>query len=263
MDRAKTISEAFAGGKLVIGGHVFLTDPSISEAMACFGYDFLWIDAEHGPFDKEKLLAHIVAANGAGAAAFVRVAGNDPILIKPVLEMGIDGIIIPMVCTAGEAKKAVEACLYPPRGIRGFGPRRAIRYGMIPMDEYLAKADESFLRIVQIEHVDAVNNLREILAVEGLDAIIIGPNDLSASIGKLGRLGDPEVIALYEKIVRICKQEGKPCGVSIGPGDRKFIREWMDRGVDFISCGDEISFMAMGAAQTMNYIRDCRRQSSQ
>ena len=262
MDKARNILDAFTNGKLVIGGHVFLTDPSISEAMASFGYDFLWIDAEHGPFDKEKLLAHIVAANGAGAAAVVRVAGNDPILIKPVLEMGVDGIIIPMVCTAEEAKRAVSACRYPPAGIRGFGPRRANRYGMIPMGEYLANADTSFLKIVQIEHIDAVHNLREILAVEGLDAVIIGPNDLSASIGKLGHLGDPDVVALYDEIVATCKREGKPCGVSIGPSDRQFIREWIGRGVDFISCGDDISFMAMGAAQTMNYIRDCRRQSN-
>lgn len=260
MDKARMISDAFAEGKLVIGGHVFLTDPSISEAMASFGYDFLWIDAEHGPFDKERVLAHVVAANGAGSAAFVRVAGNDPILIKPILEMGIDGIIIPMVCTAEEAKRAVAACLYPPRGNRGFGPRRAIRYGAIPMDEYLATADSSFLKIVQIEHVEAVKNLRPILAVKGLDAVIIGPNDLSASIGKLGKLGDPEVVALYDEIVAVCKKAGKPCGVSIGPGDRKFIQEWIGRGVDFISCGDEISFMAIGAAQTMAHIRDCQRR---
>lgn len=261
MDKAALLVEAFNGGRLAIGGHVFLTDPSISEAMAGFGYDFLWIDAEHGPFDKEKLLAHIVAANGAGAAALVRVTSNDPAIIKPVLEMGVDGIIIPMVCTADEARRAVSACLYPPRGIRGFGPRRANRYGMIPMTEYLAKADSSFLRIVQIEHVEAVKNLREILAVEGLDAVIIGPNDLSASIGRLGQLGDPGVVALYDEIVATCKREGKPCGVSIGPGDRQFIREWIGRGVDFISCGDDISFMALGAAQTMSYIRDCHRQS--
>jgi len=260
MDKAHILSEAFTGGRLAIGGHVFLTDPSISEAMAGFGYDFLWIDAEHGPFDKERLLAHIVAANGAGAAALVRVAGNDPIIIKPVLEMGVDGIIIPMVCSAEEAKRAVAACLYPPRGIRGFGPRRANRYGMVPMDEYLEKADASFLRIVQIEHVEAVRNLAGILAVEGLDAVIIGPNDLSASIGRLGKLGDPEVVRLYDEIVSVCKREGMPCGVSIGPGDRQFIREWIGRGVDFISCGDDISFMAIGAAQTMGWIRECRGQ---
>nr|WP_320129428.1 aldolase/citrate lyase family protein [uncultured Sphaerochaeta sp.] len=113
----------------VVGGHVFFTDPSITEAMATFGYDFLWIDGEHGPFDKQNLLMHVMAANEGGSAAFVRVAANDPVIIKPILEMGIDGIIIPMVLTEQETKDAMAACLYPPEGIRGFGPRRAIGYG--------------------------------------------------------------------------------------------------------------------------------------
>lgn len=260
MDKAGFLEKAAKDGRMAIGGHVFLTDPSISEALASFGYDFLWIDAEHGPFDKERLLAHIVAANGAGAAAVVRVAANDPSIIKPVLEMGVDGLIVPMVCTAEEARRAVAACRYPPAGIRGFGPRRANRYGAIPMDEYLAGADRSFLKIVQIEHVEAVRNLGEILAVEGLDAVIIGPNDLSASVGKLGKLRDPEVVSLYDEIVSTCKRAGKPCGVSIGPADRAFIAEWIARGVDFISCGDDISFMALGAAQTIHFINERRRE---
>ncbi|HOX32019.1 MAG TPA: aldolase/citrate lyase family protein [Spirochaetales bacterium] len=245
--------------RLVVGGHVFLTDPSISEAMASFGYDFIWIDAEHGPFDKEKLLAHVVAANGAGAAAIVRVASNDAAVIKPVLEMGVDGIIVPMVCSRLEAERAVAACRYPPEGIRGFGPRRANRYGMIPLDEYLRGAEASLLRIVQIEHVDAVRDLEGILEVEGLSAVIIGPNDLSASIGKLGQLRHPEVAALCERIVRLCKLRGKPCGVSVGPGDRDWISYWLELGVDFISCGDDISFLAEGAARTIGFIREGAR----
>lgn len=261
MDKARGILEAFKSNHLVIGGHVFLTDPSISEAMASFGYDFIWIDAEHGPFDKERLLAHIVAANCAGAAAIVRVVWNDPAIIKPVLEMGVDGIIVPMVCTKEEAERAIAACKYPPEGTRGFGPRRANRYGMIPLPEYLEHADESILKIVQIEHVDAVRNLRDILSVEGLTAVIIGPNDLSGSIGRLGELKHPEVVALYDEIVAVCKAEKVPCGVSIGPSDREYIAQWLDRGVDFISCGDDISFLAAGAARTIDYIKQCRPET--
>lgn len=256
MDKARAILDALKQHRLVIGGHVFLTDPSISEAMANFGYDFIWIDAEHGPFDKERLLAHVVAANGGGAAAIVRVASNDPAIIKPVLEMGVDGIIVPMVCTKAEAEKAVAACRYPPAGLRGFGPRRANRYGRIPMDEYLRGADASILKIVQIEHVDAVRNLVDILSVEGLSAVIIGPNDLSASAGRLGQLRHPEMPPLYESIVKTCKLRGMPCGVSIGPGDRDWISYWLGLGVDFISCGDDISFLSDGATRTIDFIQE-------
>jgi 2-dehydro-3-deoxyglucarate aldolase/4-hydroxy-2-oxoheptanedioate aldolase len=130
---------------------------------------------------------------------------------------------------------------------------------MIPGDVYLASADKAFLKIVQIEHIAAVRDIEAILGVEGLDAVIIGPNDLSASIGKLGKLKDPEVVALYDKIVGACKRAGKPCGVSIGPGDEGFIRDWIGRGVDFISCGDDISFLAAGALKTIDFIRRCPR----
>jgi len=261
MDKMDFLNKAMMEKRLAIGGHVFLTDPSISEAMAGYGYDFIWIDGEHGPFDKEKLLAHIVATNAGGAAALVRVPANDPVLIKPVLEMGPDGIIIPMVLNAEEARKAVSACLYPPAGIRGFGPRRANRYGMIPIGSYLESADRAFLKIIQIEHIAAVRDIEAILGVKGLDAIIIGPNDLSASIGKLGKLKDPEVVALYDKIVGACRRLSMPCGVSIGPGDEGFIREWIARGIDFISCGDDISFMAAGALKTIDLIQSCPRKS--
>lgn len=257
MDKAQGLLAKFQSRELAIGGHVFLTDPSISEAMASFGYDFIWIDAEHGPFDKERILAHIVFANAGGSAAIVRVVSNDRAVIKPVLEMGPDGIIIPMICNKEEAEQAVAACRYPPRGVRGFGPRRANRYGMISSGEYLAKADSSFLRMVQIEHVDAVRNIDGILSVAGVDAVIIGPNDLSASIGLLGAPSHPDVLALCDTVVAHSKAVGKPCGVSIGPADKDTIKLWVERGIDFVSCGDDISYLAMGAESTIDYIRSC------
>ena len=236
----------------------FFTDASISEEMACWGYDFIWIDAEHGPFDKEKILQSIVAANNAGAAAIVRVTVNDPAFIKPVLEMGPDGVISPMVCTREEAQRFADACLYPPKGARGFGPRRANRYGAIPSGSYLENASKSFLRIAQIEHVKAVENLEEIFQVDGIDAYVVGPNDLSGSIGRLGDTQHPEVVALFDEIAQKCKAAGKIFGTSIGPNDRQYIRDWIARGIHFISCGDDISFIANGTRDTIAFIKGCR-----
>ncbi|HEY9053211.1 MAG TPA: aldolase/citrate lyase family protein [Rectinemataceae bacterium] len=256
MKHAAKIRSAFAEGKTVIGGHLFVPEPSLSEAMAYFGYEAIWIDGEHGAFDKEKILQSIVATEAGGAASFVRVAGNDPFLLKPVLEMGPDGIIVPMVSTPEEARRVVEACRYPPRGRRGFGPRRAARYGAISTAEYVAAAEAELIVTIQIEHVDGVENLPGILAVPGIDAVVIGPFDLSASAGLLGMVDDPRMYGYYERAVAECKRARIPVGVSIGPADESYMASWARRGLDFIFCGDELAFMAMGAKRTLGFLRE-------
>jgi 2-dehydro-3-deoxyglucarate aldolase/4-hydroxy-2-oxoheptanedioate aldolase len=164
--------QRIASGEFLIGGHIFLPNPAMAEALACFGYQYIWIDSEHGSFDRETILSHIIAINGAGAGAFVRVTSGDPAMIKPVLEMGPDGIIIPMVNSAMDAELAVSACIYPPKGTRGFGPRRANRYGTISDQEYLDTIDNILVKFIQIEHKDAVDHIDEILEINGIDAVI-------------------------------------------------------------------------------------------
>ncbi len=254
MCKAQQIREKMKRGETVIGAHTFYLDPSITEALGLHGFEFVWIDGEHSAFDKGSTLGHIMAAAAADTASIVRVPWNDQVLVKPVLEMGPDGIIFPMVCTAKEAKEAVAACMYPPKGVRGFGPRRANKYGAVPNEEYLDCPEKGFLRIVQIEHVDAVHNLREILEVEGIDFPLVGPNDLSASIGHLGDTKHPEVRALCEEVVRICTEMGCPFGVSLGAGDREAIEYWLDKGVSFMGCGDDISYISAGCRATMEFV---------
>lgn len=259
--KAQQIREKMKRGEAVIGAHTFYLDPSITEALGLHGFAFVWIDGEHSAFDKASMLSHIIAATAADTASIVRIPWNDPVLVKPILEMGPDGILFPMVCTAEEAEKAVAACMYPPKGIRGFGPRRANRYGAASNEEFLAHPEESFLRIVQIEHVDAVRNLREILDVEGIDFPLVGPNDLSASIGRLGDTKHPEVRALCGEIVEICKERNRPFGVSLGAGDREAIRYWIQKGASFIGCGEDISYISMGCRATMEYVDSCMKET--
>ena len=254
------IREKMKCGETVIGAHTFYLDPSITEALGLHGFEFVWIDGEHSAFDKANTLSHIIAAAAADTASIVRVPWNDPVLVKPILEMGPDGIIFPMVCSAEEARQAVAACMYPPCGVRGFGPRRANQYGAVSNEEYLAHPEEKFLRIVQIEHVDAVHNLRDILSVEGIDFPLVGANDLSASIGHLGDTKHPEVRALCEEIIQVCKELGRPFGVSLGAGDHEAISYWISKGVSFIGCGDDISYISMGCHATMQFVNDCMKR---
>lgn len=254
MYRAARLRQKFAKHQLVVGGHVFFTDAEVSEALGDHGFEFVWIDAEHSAFSKECILHHIMACASADTASIVRVAWNDPVLVKPILEMGPDGIILPMVSTAEEARQAVAACSYPPLGVRGFGPRRANQYGAVDTADYLKDVNDSFLRIVQIEHVKAVENLEDILAVPGVDLAMVGPNDLSASIGHLGDTRHPEVVALYDRIEAACKKQKKPFGVSLGAGDEVSIRDWIARGVNMIGCGDDISYLSIGCKRTFQLI---------
>lgn len=268
-NKAEAIREKFRKHELVKGAHVFFNDPAITETFGYMGFDYVWIDGEHCAFDKQSLLNHVVGAYAGGAASIVRVEWNDPVLIKPVLEMGPDGLILPMVCTGEEARAAVEACMYPVsnrenrtvsgdgayvyNGIRGFGPRRANQYGALSNEEYLRDVEKSFLRIVQIEHKKAVENLEEIIRTPGLDAIVVGPNDLSASCGYLGDVHNEAMQPVYERIAAICKAADFPFGVSIGP-DHAFIKEWVDRGVSLISCADDISSINLESADVLNYL---------
>jgi 2-keto-3-deoxy-L-rhamnonate aldolase RhmA len=240
-------------GELVVGGHIFMPGPHIAEALVYHGYKYIWIDGEHGAFDKEQILMHIMAVNGAGGGAFVRVTSRDSNVIKPILEMGPDGIIIPMICDVRQAAEAVAACTYPPKGIRGFGPRRAARYGAVSDPDYLEEVlkDDNLVKLIQIEHIDGVNNLDEILKIDGIDGVIIGPCDLSGSLGFLTKIKDPKVLTQIEKIIEKCRVHNIPCGPSIGPADREYVKFWLDRKVNFIFCGDELSFVKMGAEATL------------
>ena len=258
MMKAEALRKRFLTGPLVIGGHTFLDDPAITEMLGYHGYEFVWIDGEHGPFDKKRLLDHIMAAASGGCASFVRVPWNDPVIIKPVLEMGPDGIIAPMVTTREEAEAFVQACSYPPRGVRGFGPRRASRYGNIDKVTYVTHAEEYMLRIIQIEHIRAVENLEEICDVDGIDLLIVGPNDLSASMGTLEDTHAPCMTPVYDRIAEVARKKHMPFGVSIGPDDNIAIQEWLARGIQVMSCGDDISFIAQGAVSTIAKVKKAK-----
>jgi 2-keto-3-deoxy-L-rhamnonate aldolase RhmA len=246
-------------GEFIHGGHIFLPNPAMAEAMVHYGFEYLWIDGEHGAYDKESLLAHITAVNGAGAGAIVRVTANENALLKPVLEMGPDGIIVPMVNNAEEAAAFISACRYPPKGKRGFGPRRANRYGALNDSEYLELVEESLIKIVQIEHIKKIEKIDSILEVPGIDSVVIGPYDLSGSMGITGQLMHPEVLDACRQIVARCKAHNIPCGPSIGPGNSEFINFWLNQKTAFIFCGDDLSFVKTGTESILSRIKEIKK----
>lgn len=224
---------------MVIGTHILLGHPDITEMFSEAGFDAIWIDMEYTAIDKKDTLLNIMATAGTDAAPFVRISWNDPVIAKPILDMGAEGIVFPYIRSAEEAEKAVQACLYPPDGIRGFGPLRAVKYGKIDTMDYIHERSRDIWKIIQIEHIDAVNDLDRILAVEGISAIIIGPCDLSGSLGLLGQTMHPKAKGCYENVAKKCKHANIPFGVSTGydPNRKEQIDYWIELGVNLLFLG--------------------------
>jgi 2-keto-3-deoxy-L-rhamnonate aldolase RhmA len=224
--------------EIPIGTHIHMKDNNVSEMMGDVGFDFVWLDMEHTVLNRELIQNHLISCRATGMAAFVRVPWNDPILAKPILELGPAAIIFPFIMDAEEAKRAVEACKYPPKGRRGFGPKRANSYGIFGIEDYIKSADSNTWIILQIEHISAVRQLEKILNVDGVDSIVVGPNDLSASIGMLGKTRHPEVKKLMDEIAEISKGCNKYFGTSIAYNNED-IEDWIRRGVTWITAGTD------------------------
>lgn len=240
------------GGKLCLGMVISLSDPTVSEIAGDAGFDFSWIDMEHAALNIETVQEHVRAARGTGMAPIVRVPWNDPILIKPVLDLAPAGVIIPMVNTRAEAEKAVAACRYPPVGIRGCGIRRGTRYGAEAFGDYLEKSKNDPMIIIQIEHVKAVENLDEILKVKGIDSICIGPSDLAASMGKLGDFDNKEVEETVDFICKKAEKSGMMTGSVGGTGN---FEKWKRRGAKWLAVTGDICVVFNTAKDTINTIR--------
>jgi 2-dehydro-3-deoxyglucarate aldolase/4-hydroxy-2-oxoheptanedioate aldolase len=259
MDKIENLRKKIETKRPVIGTHVLLSDSCIAEIMAGTGYDFIWVDLEHTGLDKKDVLLHAIACEGTETAIIVRIPWNDPAVAKPILDMGVDGIIFPNVRTAEEARQAVGACVYPPEGYRGFGPLRAVKYGMAPASDYIQKVRTGLWKIMQIEHIDGVDNLDEILDVPGIDTIVVGPFDLATSMGYIGDPGHPKVKEAMDAIARKTAAKGIPLGVSMLTNP-PVVKEWMDRGIQWISLDTDIVHIVRGAKETLKATEEMWRR---
>lgn len=255
------VTDKLREGKMVLGSHVGFDSPFLTEALAGCGFDFIWIDAEHSAIDKKDIQNHLLACRAAGVAGIVRVPWNDPVFIKCILDMGADGVIVPMVCSLEEAKAAAAATHYPPYGVRGMGTRRAVNYSMWDKAEYTANQDKHVWTIVQIEHIDVIPDLEEIAKLPGISGFVVGPNDFAMSMNtpeKSYTAADPEVRAQFDIIGDALRKTGKPFGVS-GAYSEQFVRDWVGRGVNWMSMNFDFNYIVnggkavlAGAHQTMD-----------
>lgn len=242
-----SLKEKMKKQESIAGMHISLADSSATEICASTGYDFLWIDTEHAPIDRQILLHHLVAAHSGGTQTLVRVGWNDPVMIKQVLELGPDGVIVPMVNNVKELDRAMASMMYPPQGIRGFGPLRAVGYGLESAQHYIETINERLCRCVQVESEEAVNNLAEMVKNPWVDAFILGPCDLSGSIGMLGEIRSPRVVALIDRMVKTVRDAGKTAAVSTGDSTEEALSFWQEKGFNMISAGADFTYVLEGA----------------
>jgi 2-dehydro-3-deoxyglucarate aldolase/4-hydroxy-2-oxoheptanedioate aldolase len=252
-DQADSFRAKLKRGQVCLGTVISFTDPTVTEAL-CQLLDFVWIDMEHNALSLETVQAHIMATKGSATAPLVRVGWNDPVLIKPVLDIGAAGVIVPLVRTAEDVRRAVAACLYPPEGIRGFGPRRPAEYGRLGGPDFCRDANARVLPMVQVEHIEAVENLDAILAVPGLAGIALGPNDLAGSMGLMGQPRHPDVLRALDTVIARCRQAGIPVGVGAGD-DPDLLAEWAARGANWLAMGGDCNLLLRGAVQAAGRIR--------
>jgi 2-dehydro-3-deoxyglucarate aldolase len=238
-------------GDALLGTLVSLPSLEIAEVLADAGFDWLWIDLEHSPMGIPEAQA-ILQAVGAQVDVIVRVALNDEIWIKKVLDTGPAGIMVPQVNTADDARRAVRFSKYPPQGTRSVSGARANRYG-VRLQEYLERANTDTAVVIQAEHIQAVGNIEAILAVEGIDAVFIGPYDLSASMGLIGQPGHPEVQAAIERVRQACQAHKVPLGIFAATVERA--RTYLGQGFTLIGASGDTLMLVQAAKSLVVEIR--------
>lgn len=258
MYRPNVLKERLRKGEKVLGCWTMLGHPQVVEILSLAGFDYLVLDQEHGLGDATTLAAQLHAMQATPCVGVVRVPWNDHVYLKRVLDVGAEAVLIPSVDTADEARAAVAACRYPPRGRRGTAASsvRASSYGMAP--NYVATCADELLIACQIESATAVGNIDAIVAVEGIDLFFIGPFDLSATVGQMGNLKHPEVAALIERAEKAIVGAGKPMGTVPHPG-----ATWQDmfeRGYQFVNAGSDVARLRDGSIADVKGFRARYRQ---
>ena len=250
----KSLKQKLKNNELTIGSWIMIGHPISVEVMALAGFEWLVIDMEHTAIEINTAQNLITTIQANGIKALVRVSKNEEVIIKQVLDIGADGIIVPMVNSKEDAIKAVEFAKYPPLGKRGVGLYRASKYG-VKFEEYKKWVEEELIIIAQIEHIDGVNNIDEILQVEGIDGTIIGPYDLSGSMGYPGEFERDDVKKSVQKVLDKCKEYNIPSGFHVVDTNPEKLKQKIKEGCTFLAYGIDYFFMRDLAIKGMKEIK--------
>ena len=251
---AETLKSKLSRSQFTLGSWITLAHPAIAEIMSRAGFDWLAVDLEHSVITIREAEELIRVVQLSGVCPLVRLSANDPIQIKRIMDGGAHGVIVPMVNSVSDAEQAVQAVRYPPEGKRGVGLARAQGYGS-SFDPYKEWIDRESVVIVQVEHIEAVNNLEAILSVDGVDGFIVGPYDLSGSLGIPGQFDHPAMKEAMESIKSIGVASVKAFGIHIIEPSIKELQQRVDEGYNFVAYSLDIRMLDRACRSGLDAVR--------
>lgn len=251
--RENTLKTIWARGEAVVNGWLSIPSSFSAEVMAHQGFDSLTVDMQHGVIDYQAAVTMLQAISTTSTVPLARVPWNDPAHLMKTLDAGVYGVICPMISTREQAEALVQACKYPPRGFRSWGPVRASIYAGA---DYGDHADAEVVVMPMIETADALKNLDEILSVPGVDAIYVGPSDLSLALGYKPRLDqtDAGVVEAQKKIVAACKKHGVVAGIH--NNSAAYALQMIEQGYQFVTVASDSRLLAVRAAEEVAVVRN-------
>ena len=240
-DALTRFRQRLADGEVLLGPAVHFTDPQASDALA-ENSDFIWYDIEHHAMSIEALRNHLMVARNRGIPGIVRVSASDTEFYKTILDVGASGVVVPQVYSAEETRRVVDACRYPTQGARGFYPLISMNYGRMDLNEHCRLANENVFVTIMVETAQAVEEIEDILAIDGLDSVVLGLMDLSGSYGVLGQTTHPKVVEATDKVIAAAKAAGKPVGTG-QDANADVVCDLIRRGVQWVQTGSDVTNM--------------------
>jgi 4-hydroxy-2-oxoheptanedioate aldolase len=250
--RENTLRSIWARGEAVVNGWLSIPSAFSAEVMAHQGFDSLTVDMQHGVVDYQVAVTMLQGIATTAVIPLARVPWNDPGVVMKILDAGVYGVICPMISTRAQAEALVQACKYPPRGVRSWGPVRASLYAGM---DYGDHANDDIIVMPMIETAEALKNLDEILSVPGLDAVYVGPSDLSLALGCKPRLDqtDAPVVEAQQQIIEACKRHGVVAGIHNNTA--AYALKMIAAGYQFVTVGSDSRFLAARAADEIAAVR--------
>ena len=253
----KTFKAKLKGRERLFGGWVSYSEPSITETFARAGFDFIAIDMEHAPISLEQAQRIIAACQSEGVLCLPRPVSHSNDWFKPLLESGADGLIVQMVNTPKEVAAIISHLKYPPLGGRSYGVNRAQAYGF-DFDSYIESWNETSSLIIQVESIEAVNNIDKLLDFEEVDGVMVGPYDISGSMGVPGQTSHQLVIEASHKVIAACEKFGKSCGTQVADASEESAQVLFDMGYTYAILSSDLFVLWKWAEKMQTVIKNLK-----